>query len=109
MGTDIFTFHGYSELFLDGRWVKATPAFNASLCERFNVAPLEFDGRSDALFQQYDRDGNRYMEYLADHGVYADLPYDEMLAAFRQHYPTLMEKSRLDVDGSFEDDAGAAP
>ncbi len=49
------------------------------------------------------------MEYLADHGVYADLPYDEMLAAFRQHYPTLMEKSRLDVDGSFEDDAGAAP
>ena len=28
MGTDLFVYHGYAELFLDGKWVKATPAFN---------------------------------------------------------------------------------
>jgi len=86
MGTDLFVFHGYTELHLGGRWVKATPAFNRTLCERFDVDPLEFDGRYDSLFQQADRRGNRYMEYVRDRGQFADLPLDEMLAAFEEHY-----------------------
>ena len=31
MGSDIFFYHGYTEVWLDGRWVKATPAFNREL------------------------------------------------------------------------------
>ncbi|MEE4381811.1 MAG: transglutaminase family protein, partial [Pseudomonadales bacterium] len=31
MGTDVFAWHGYTELAPEGRWVKATPAFNRSL------------------------------------------------------------------------------
>jgi len=54
MGTDLFVFHGYAELWLDGRWVKATPAFNLSLCEKFGVKPLAFDGASDSVFQPFD-------------------------------------------------------
>ena len=38
MGTDVFVFHGYTEMHLGGAWRKATPAFNATLCERFGVA-----------------------------------------------------------------------
>ncbi len=87
MQTDLFVFHGYAELYLDGRWVKATPAFNASLCERFNVEPMSFDGRNDSLFQQSDRDGNRYMEYVHDRGHYADVPLDEIIAVWAEHYP----------------------
>src|SRR6266849_4854904 len=34
MGTDLFVYHGYTELLLDGKWVKATPAFNLSLCTK---------------------------------------------------------------------------
>jgi len=45
MGTDVFYYHGYAVLWLDGRWVKATPAFNVELCQRFGVRPLDFDGR----------------------------------------------------------------
>ncbi|NIM48999.1 MAG: transglutaminase [Gemmatimonadales bacterium] len=107
MRTDVFAYHGYTELYLEGAWVKATPAFNSSLCERFNVAPLEFDGRHDSLFQQFDRTGNRYMEYVRDHGQFADLPLEQMLAAFEEHYPTLMSEGLYDVSGAFEDDAAA--
>lgn len=107
MQTDVFAYHGYTELFLDDTWVKATPAFNSSLCERFNVAPLEFDGQHDSLFQQFDRTGNRYMEYVRDHGQFADLPLEQMLAAFEEHYPTLMSGGVYEVSGTFEGDAPA--
>lgn len=53
-GTDVFVYHGYSELRLNDRWVKATPAFNAELCARFGVPPIDFDGHSDALLHAYD-------------------------------------------------------
>lgn len=90
MGTDLFVYHGYAELCLDGRWVKATPAFNRTLCERFDVEPLAFDGIDDALLQQLDRSGNRYMEYVNDRGTRSDLPLEEIRGAFASHYPHLM-------------------
>ena len=94
MATDLFVYHGYTDLYLDERWVKATPAFNRTLCERFDVAPLEFDGIHDALLQHYDRSGNRYMEYVNDRGTRADLPLDEIRAAFERYYPNLMADER---------------
>ena len=90
LDTDVLAWHGWTELFLHDRWVKATPAFNATLCERFNVAPLTFDGHTDAMFQQFDRAGKRYMEYVRDRGTYADLPLDELRTEFRQHYAVLL-------------------
>ena len=105
MQTDIFAFHGYAELLLEGRWVKATPAFNASLCERFDVPPLEFDGRTDSLFQQFNRRGDRYMEYVRDRGSYADVPIDELRAALVEHYPALASATGYDLHGRFEEDA----
>lgn len=102
MGTDLFVFHGYTELCLGGRWVKATPAFNRTLCERFDVEPLEFDGRHDSLFQQADRRGNRYMEYVRDRGHFADLPLDAIRAAFGEHYPGLMRGAVYRVEGGDE-------
>ena len=48
MATDVFVWHGYTELWLQGAWRKATPAFNVELCERFGLLPLEFDGRNDS-------------------------------------------------------------
>ncbi|MBI4705923.1 MAG: transglutaminase family protein [Deltaproteobacteria bacterium] len=89
MGTDVFAFHGFAELYLGGRWLKAAPAFNAELCRRFGVPPLEFDGRSDALLQQHTPDGRQYMEYVRQRGSHADLPFDEMVAAFREIYGSL--------------------
>ncbi len=107
MQTDVFVFHGYSELLLEGSWVKATPAFNSSLCERCNVAPLAFDGRHDSTLQQFDSQGNRYMEYVRDRGQFSDLPFQQMLAAFREHYPSLMAAGAHYVGADFEEDAAA--
>ncbi len=87
MRTDLFVFHGFTELWLGGRWVKATPTFNRSLCERFGVLPLEFDGVEDALLQPYDAAGKRHMEYVKARGSFADFPLADMVAAFREAYP----------------------
>jgi transglutaminase-like putative cysteine protease len=87
MGTDLFVFHGYTELLLDGKWVKATPAFNLSLCTRFRVKPLEFDGRTDSIFHPFDEDNRRHMEYVHDRGSFADVPVEEIRRVFRETYP----------------------
>jgi transglutaminase-like putative cysteine protease len=34
LGCDLFVYHGFVEFFLEGRWVKETPAFNIELCTR---------------------------------------------------------------------------
>jgi transglutaminase-like putative cysteine protease len=91
IGTDLFIWHSYTELFLEGRWVKATPAFNLSLCERFGVKPLEFAGREDSLFHQYDHGGRRHMEYVRDRGHFPDVPYENIVADFRRTYPRMLE------------------
>lgn len=87
MGSDLFIYHGYTDLRIDGRWVKATPAFNLALCTRFRVKPLEFDGRADSIFHPFDEDERRHMEYLRDRGVHADVPVDEIQREFRAAYP----------------------
>jgi transglutaminase-like putative cysteine protease len=89
MGTDVFIYHGYAELHLDGRWVKATPAFNLDLCTRFRVKPLEFDGRSDSIFHPFDEEDRRHMEYLGDRGSFEDVPVERIKQAFRDTYPSL--------------------
>ncbi len=96
MDTDIFYFHGYTSLFLEGKWVKATPAFNLSLCEKFRLKPLEFDGLEDSIYHPFDELGNRHMEYVNERGEYPELPFDEMMAVFRDKYPYMFE--HLDTD-----------
>jgi transglutaminase-like putative cysteine protease len=89
MGTDVFYYHGYTEMYLGGKWVKATPAFDRGLCERFGVRPLEFDGREDSLFHPHDVAGRRHMEYVRDRGPAADVPVAEIVEAFNRCYPQL--------------------
>ena len=104
--TDVFIWHSYAELLVDGRWVKATPAFDAALCARVGIAPLDFDGQSDSLFQPFDRAGRRHMEYLKDRGAFADVPFETMLADFRATYPMLISEGG--ISGDFGAEAVAA-
>lgn len=91
MGTDIFIYHGYTEIYLNKKWVKATPAFNLELCNNFNVKPLDFDGINDSIFHPFDKAGNKHMEYVRDHGHFPDLPWDTILSASRKLYPAYFE------------------
>ena len=86
MNTDVFFWHGYTEIWLNGAWRKATPAFNLSLCERFGLIPLVFDGENDSIYHPFDRYGNRHMEYVRFRGSYSDLPLDEIIATFNAVY-----------------------
>jgi transglutaminase-like putative cysteine protease len=97
MQTDVFYFHGYTSLYLNGQWVKATPAFNIELCEKFGLRPLEFNGRDDSLYHAFDMAGNRHMEYLNERGEYFDLPFAELMAVMREHYPRLLKESAADA------------
>lgn len=87
METDLFVWHGYSVLYLEGRWVKATPAFNIDLCRRFKVKPLDFDGRSDAIMHPFNEENQKHMEYLDDHGWFAEFPAQRFLEQIEKSYP----------------------
>lgn len=86
LGSDLFVYHGFVELFLAGKWVKATPAFNSELCRRHHVPPLEFNGRDDSLFQPYNLENQMFMEYVELYGVSADIPVKEIVKAWEKAY-----------------------
>ncbi|MBL8487388.1 MAG: transglutaminase family protein [Rhodocyclaceae bacterium] len=90
IGTDLFTWHGYVSLLVDGRWVKATPVFNIEMCERFHVLPLDFDGTRDALMHPFNARNEKHMEYVCQRGEFDDLPFDEMAADMVRTYPQLV-------------------
>jgi hypothetical protein len=98
MQTDIFYWHGYTEMLLAGKWVKATPAFNVELCEKFRLLPLEFDGRTDSLYHPFDAVGNRHMEYVRHRGTYSDLPLGEIIKTFQEKYRFEGGKSELEAE-----------
>jgi len=94
LGTNVLVFHGAAELFLDGRWLKTTPAFNRRLCEKLNVAPLEFDGSQDSIFQQFDKTGAVFMDYLHEYGDFADFPYELALSEMQKNYPHIFQSEK---------------
>jgi transglutaminase-like putative cysteine protease len=86
MKTDLFVWHGYTDIWIDGAWRKATPAFNLELCQRFGLLPLEFDGVHDSIYHPFDLSGHRHMEYVHQRGSFDDLPLDQILASFHEVY-----------------------
>jgi transglutaminase-like putative cysteine protease len=95
--TDVLSPHGYVEIHNGMRWVKCTPAFNKALCEKLNVAPLEFDGNDDSIFQAYDRGEGGFMTYLSDFGSFETLPVAFLRSCMESEYPHL-----FDADGRFK-------
>ena len=86
MGSNLFVYHGFTEFYLSGRWVKATPAFNVELCQKHRVAPLEFNGRDDSIFHPYNSEKKPFMEYVEDHGTFADVPLELIVNAWKKAY-----------------------
>lgn len=86
MGTELFVYHGYVELYLGERWVKATPAFDREMCDKHGFRPVEFDGRHDAVFHPTALNGAEHIAYVRDRGCAADLPYRQIIEAFWETY-----------------------
>jgi transglutaminase-like putative cysteine protease len=94
IGTDLFIYHGITELFLDGRWVKATPTFDRSLCEKFGVRTLDFDGVHDAVLHPFDESGRKHIEYVQQRGSFDDVPVATLMPTMLATYPRLNESSK---------------
>jgi transglutaminase-like putative cysteine protease len=101
--TDLYVWHGYTELWLDGGWVKATPAFNLDLCERFGIRAMDWDGRTDSLYHPYDKAGRLHMEYVNQRGTFDDVPVAQIAADFAALYPGWAKDSGGGAD--FSEDA----
>lgn len=107
LGTDVLVPHGYIEILLEDKWVKATPAFNESLCNKLNVHPLEFNGEEDSIFQEFCAEGtNQFMEYIEDYGTFETVPLERMGDLLLSHYPILekigfRESKLIDVESMF--------
>ena len=103
LGSNLFVYHGFVEFYLNGKWVKATPAFNSELCERHKVPPLEFNGRDDSLFQPYNLENKKFMEYVEFRGIYADIPVAVIVEAWERAYGKDLIKSWIKM---FEEKGG---
>jgi len=87
MGSNLFVFHGFVELFLGGRWVEANCAFDKELCQKKNFPAVNFDGKRDGLFASTNKDGKPFVDYIKDRGVYNDAPHQEIMQAWAEVYP----------------------
>lgn len=88
MQTDLFFYHGFTEMHLQGAWVKATPAFNAELCHKMAHKTVEFDGISHGMLPETTLDNEKHVEYVKDRGTAPDLPLEEIMGYFKKAYPT---------------------
>jgi transglutaminase-like putative cysteine protease len=105
---DVVHYHCYAQLELGERWVSATPVFSARLCRLYRMAPLEFDGVTDAVLQPYDEDGNAHMEVVHRHGVFDDLPYELLVAGLRRAHPRIFASATRVRSGSLAAEAVGA-
>lgn len=92
MGTNVMYYHGYSEFYLNNKWIKLTPSFDTNTAIKGGFLPMvEFDGEHDAVFPKFDNEGNPFGEYLTDRGIHADLPLSDIEKLFLEKYPKIAE------------------
>ena len=103
MGTDVFYWHGYTSIFLEGQWVKATPAFNLELCQKFGFRPLDFNGREDSVYHPFDLEGRRHMEYVRERGDFAEPPIEQIRNTYKNEYPN-WKMDGNEISDDFESD-----
>jgi transglutaminase-like putative cysteine protease len=88
-GSNILVYHGFAEIYIDGKWVIATPAYDLETCLQNGFLPVEFDGVNDARLSRYNQEGKLHVEYLKYHGSYDDLPWQEIYNAGAEHIASL--------------------
>jgi len=50
------------------------------------VPIVEFDGENDALLASHDKEGNLFVEYAQDWGIYNDVPLEKISDIFKKNY-----------------------
>jgi transglutaminase-like putative cysteine protease len=95
METNLFSYHGYTELYINGKWVKATSAFDLKMCRKNRIIPVEFDAQNDAILHSHNLDGKLHIEYIEDRGYHEDAPVEEIVARWEKDYGLEAQRKRL--------------
>ena len=91
--------HGFAEIFIGGRWVRANPSLDKKLCDAHSIVAVEFDGHNHALFRSHTRDGRLHIEYLAFRKAYHDVPVGKVTEWV---FPALTAAARRIILGTGE-------
>lgn len=75
-GDNLLIQHGYVEIYIDGKWVHACPAYDLTTCQKSGFVPVDFDGINDAKDSPYDHERKPHIEHVKDHGHFEDFPWD---------------------------------
>jgi len=86
IGSNLFVYHGYVEIYLDERWIKATPTFEKEVCLANGFPIVDFDGKKDATFPPLNDEGKPFVEYVKHHGSFEDVPLEKILKAWEEAY-----------------------
>lgn len=86
LGSDEIHGHGFTELFINERWLTATPAFDKAMSIEQGFTLVEFDGTEDARFHPFDTCGTPHIDYLSYSEPFADFEYDWLMDHFKEQY-----------------------
>ncbi|RME05541.1 MAG: transglutaminase family protein [Deltaproteobacteria bacterium] len=86
LGTNVMFHHGLNAFYLDGAWRFVDASLSPDVVQRKGYRPVVFDGTADALQAGTTLAGKPHARYLKFHGMYVDLPYEQMIAAFIEAY-----------------------
>jgi len=81
---DVFPGHGYCELYVNGKWVHVSPAYDLATCQKNGFVPVDWDGENDAKDSPYDVNGNLHIVHINDHGCSDDFSYDELMGYYME-------------------------
>jgi len=86
LGTNVMHYHGLNAFYLNDDWMVVDASHSPDITARKGYRPVEFDGNSDAKIRSTTLSGEPHAEYLKFHGIFQDLPFEQMLQVFVNAY-----------------------
>ncbi len=86
LGINLFTYHCYVEMWLDGQWLQVTPSFDQETCDKHGFPLVVFDGHNSSTLPPVDHQGRKFVEYTKHFGSFLDVPMEPMLESWYKVY-----------------------
>ncbi len=85
--------HWYTEIYINGQWIKSAPIFNSLLCELYEIEVIQFDPNGGNISQQ-NTNATR-MLHQGKQRFYANPSMKELIKIIAKHHPRMITESGL--------------
>lgn len=92
MKTNRLYYHGIVTLQLNGAWQQLDATLHRELVQRNNLPLVEYVPNQDCLIPARTNSGEKYIEYVKNHGLFADISFEQIIQWFLASYPHLIKK-----------------